>query len=68
MVESEAKMKLDAGSCLWPWLIEHSAYTLRTGIVGEDGLTAHERYRGKSAQASIVAFGEMVQYTTRPRL
>eukprot|EP00973_Karenia_brevis_P094493 12422783-Karenia_brevis.AAC.1 len=55
-------MKLEPTSCVWPWLIEHAAYTLRTGVVGHDGLTAHERYKGRSAQTNIVAFAEKVLY------
>eukprot|EP00973_Karenia_brevis_P061575 8562709-Karenia_brevis.AAC.1 len=62
MVETEAKMKIGPGSSIWPWMIEYAADTIRTGVIGEDGLTAHERYKGRSAQMSIVAFGERVLY------
>eukprot|EP00973_Karenia_brevis_P069007 9592349-Karenia_brevis.AAC.1 len=62
MIEAECDMKIEPGSCIWPWLIEFAADSLTTGIVGEDGKTAHERYRGRSAQVNVAAFGDKVLY------
>ena len=55
-------MKIQPGDSTWPWMIEHTAYTLLSGKVFEDGKTALERYRGTQSHQSVVACGEQVMY------
>ena len=46
----------------WKWLVRHSAWTLTTFHVGNDGMTAHQRIRGKPLSQQIAAFGEQILF------
>ncbi len=47
--------------CL-PWLVSHSADTLRRFQVHKDGKTAYQRVRGKAFRKEVMEFGECVWY------
>ena len=47
--------------CL-PWLVAHSADTLRRFQVHKDGKTAYQRVRGKVFRREVMEFGECVWY------
>jgi hypothetical protein len=56
-------VKLNPSHCLWPWLIEYAAQTLLYWrVVGDDGLTAIQRIRGRSTTSPRPRFGEKVLY------
>ena len=44
------------------WLARHAAWTLTTYQKGADGMTAHQRIRGKTFNVQIAAFGEAVLF------
>ena len=46
-------------SSVLKWLVRHAAWTLTTFHVGGDGMTAHQRIRGKSFNQRIAAFGAL---------
>ena len=46
------------------WLVRHAAWTLTTFHVGSDGVTAHQRIRGKPFDQLIAAFGEQIFFKT----
>ena len=47
---------------IMPWLVKHAAALLNRYKVGNDGLTAHRRARGRPFRKEIVDFGESVWY------
>ena len=47
-------------STVLTWLARHAAWTLTTFHVGGDGMTAHQRIRGKPLNQQIAAFGEQI--------
>ena len=54
------------------WLVRYAARTLTTLHVGNNGMTAHQRVRGKPGNQQIAAFGEQIVFkphkTTGPQL
>ena len=59
-----------SGWHIWPWMIQHAAWVLRTYSMGSDGRTPEERRRGRRTEKPMVAFGESVWYMashTAPR-
>ena len=58
-------------SSVFKWLVRHAAWTLTTFHVGSDGMTAHQRIRGKPVNQQIAAFGEQILFkphkTTGPQ-
>ena len=47
---------------LVPWLIRHVASVMSKFIIGNDGMTAYRRLKGKEFRLSIAEFGECVWY------
>ena len=58
-------------SAVLKWLVRHAAWTLTTFHVGSDGMTAHQRIRGKPFNQLIAALGEQLLFiphkTTGPQ-
>ena len=58
-------------SSVLKWLVRHAAWTLTTFHVGSDGMTTHQRIRGKPFNQQIAAFGEHILFkphkTTGPQ-
>ena len=44
------------------WLVRHAAWTLTTSYIGSDGMTAHQRTRGKPFNQQIAALGEQILF------
>ena len=53
-----ATIGLDSSVLKWP--VRHAAWTLTAFHVGSDGMTAHQRNRGKPFNQQIAAFGEQI--------
>ena len=51
-------MKIDATHSIWPWIAEHAGFFLTSCEVGQDGRTAYERLKGKSAKVQGTVFAE----------
>ena len=53
------------------WLVRHAAWTLTTFHAGSDGMTSHQRIRGKPLNQQIAAFGKRILFkphkTTGPQ-
>ena len=49
-------------SSVLKWLVRHAAWMLTTSHVGSDGMTAHQRIRGKPFNQQIAAFGEQILF------
>ena len=45
-----------------PWLIAHAASLICKFTIGEDGMTAHERARGRKFSKPLPEFGECILY------
>ena len=43
-----------------PWLVRHAAGTITGEQIGQDGMTAHRRFKGKRFKKEIVKRGECV--------
>ena len=56
-----ATIGLDS-SVLKKKLLRHAAWTLTTLHVGSDGMTAHQRIRGKPLNQQIAAFGDQILF------
>ena len=52
-------------SSVLKWLVRHAAWSLTTLHVDSEGMTAHQRVRGKPLNQQIAAFGE--QILVKPR-
>jgi hypothetical protein len=61
-IESRINQKLMRDSVLVPWLIRHAASVMSKYIIGNDGMTAYRRLKGKEFKLSIAEFGECVWY------
>ena len=51
---------LDVQSAGFAWLVEHAADTLNKGLVGQDGCTAYERFRGCWYGGVLYEFGQVI--------
>ena len=49
-------------SSVLKWLVRHAAWTLTTFHVGGEGMTTHQRIRGKPFNQQIAAFGEQILF------
>ena len=47
---------------IWPWMVEHAAWTIRNYCIDDRGRTAEENRRGQSREKIIIPFGESVLY------
>jgi hypothetical protein len=45
-----------------PWIVRHAAALMNRFQIGEDGMTAHRRLRGKKFNRAMVEFGECIWY------
>jgi len=61
-LESRIGEELPNDHDLLPWLVTHAAALLSRFKVGEDGMTAYRRLRGREFQLPIAEFGESVWF------
>ena len=61
-LEDRIKMKVPVTHCLFGWLVEHAAWLLTTRQRQSDGLTPHQRLRGRSFGTAMLCFGERCHY------
>ena len=60
--EERVGYRLVAGHPVLAWLIEHAGDLLSKYVVGDDGRTAYERWKGKKYDKEMAEFGEKVHY------
>merc|ERR1711867_282383 len=61
-LESRLGVKLTGEDTIFPWLVSHAAATINRHHVGQDGKTAHRRWKGKEFRREVAEFGETVLY------
>ena len=66
-LEERVGYRLGAGHPVLAWLIEHAGDLLSKYVVGDDGRTAYERWKGKKYDKEMVEFGEKVHYRYEKR-
>jgi hypothetical protein len=64
-LEHKAKMLIGARHPLMPWIVEYAGHLLNRFEVSQDGKTAYERLKGKSARTLGIEFGESVLWKRR---
>ena len=62
-VEENLQIKINLGHPLMPWIVEHAPDCLNKFVIGDDGLSAYERLKGKKAGDMHVEMAEKVLYT-----
>ena len=65
-LEYKWNMSIPHKHSVLPWIKEYSAFLLNRFEMGHDGKTAYERLKGKKAKVLGIAFGEMVNWRTKP--
>jgi hypothetical protein len=65
-VEHKAKVIIGARHPLMPWIVEYAGHLLNRFEVSQDGKTAYERLKGKSARTLGIELGESVLWKRRP--
>ena len=60
--ERQIGVSISLDSSVSKWLVRRAAWTLTTFHVGSDGMTAHQRIRGKVFNQQIAEFGEQVLF------
>ena len=61
-LEERIKMRVPVTHCLFGWLMEHAAWLLTTRRRQSDGLTPHQRLRGRAFGTAMLCFGERCHY------
>jgi len=61
-LERRIGVRLKPSDAVMTWLIEHSSTLINRCRVGIDGMTAHERLKGKPNKKKMCEFGEVVLY------
>ena len=61
-LERRLNMKISGKHPVVTWLVERSADMISKYLVGQDGRTAYERWRGGPYEGDAVEFGEKVRY------
>ena len=61
-LESRLGSKQSCDSHLIPWLVLHACRTINRYHVGQDGLTAYQRWKGKPFKRDVAEFAERVMY------
>ena len=61
-VEQKAGVRLTGEDSIVYWMIRWAAMVVSRYLVGKDGMTAHERRRGRRCRIPVAAFGETVWY------
>jgi hypothetical protein len=64
-LESKTKMIVSARHPLMPWIVEYAGHLLNRFEVSQDGKTAYERLKGKSARTLGIEFGESILWKRR---
>ena len=59
-VEEYASISLECADTLVAWMVRWAAMMCSRYLVGTDGLTAHERRRGRKCEQPLAMFGEKV--------
>lgn len=66
-LEGHLKGRIPLDHPLLAWLVPHAAHVRNARIMGPDGKTAHQRARGSTGTANLLAFGEICRYKMRAR-
>ena len=61
-LESRIGQRVPTSHPFLTWLVEHSAWTLNTRVLGTDGATPYQQVKGKNYAKRGVGFGEYVMY------
>ena len=64
-LEERWGVKLEVDHMVWAWLAEYAGYLVTRAEVGDDGKTAYERIKGKTAAIPGIEFGEGVLWKRR---
>ena len=64
--EERIGRKVEVEEKVVAFMAEYAAYLLNRLKIGEDGMTAYERSRGKKATVLAVEFGEKLLWKVRP--
>ena len=54
------KCEVPVKHAIWPWLVEYASFLLNRCNVGQDGKSAYERCKGKTANFTDHEFGEVL--------
>eukprot|EP00971_Amphidinium_carterae_P002107 41611-Amphidinium_carterae.1 len=65
-LELKAGIKVEPGMVLFEWMVKYATVLLNLFQIGADGNTPFKRLRGKSWRMPLPAFGERVEFKTRP--
>ena len=66
-LEDRIGVKVEAEAKIATFMAEYVGYLLNRLEVGEDGKTAYERIRGKTAKLLGIEFGEKLMWKVRPK-
>jgi hypothetical protein len=66
-LERAIGMQVPQSHPLMSWLVEYSAWIINVRVLGEDGLTAFQRVRGRAYGKRFVCFGEKVLVRIPPK-
>jgi hypothetical protein len=61
-LEERIAKRVPVTHCLFAWLVEHAAWLLTTRQRQSDGLTPHQRLRGRAFKTDMLGFGEACHY------
>ena len=61
-LEERISKRIPVTHCLFPWLVDHAAWLLTTRQRQSDGLTPHQRFRGRTFRTDMLGFSEMCHY------
>ena len=59
-LESRVKETIPIECAIVEWMIEHVCDVVNKTVIGQDGLTAYERVKGKKAKAEFLKFGDPI--------
>ena len=65
-LETQYKGKIPKSHPVIPWLVRHAAMTMNRYGMGEDGMTAYRRLKGKKFKGEMLKIGECVWFL-RPK-
>eukprot|EP00971_Amphidinium_carterae_P337087 6473751-Amphidinium_carterae.1 len=61
-LEERIKKKISVQHKVFAWLVEHAADVLTKYALGDDGMSAYKRLKGKSYRGTLFEFGQHVMY------
>jgi hypothetical protein len=65
-LEFKARVKIGCRHPVMPWIVEYAGHLLNRFEIGQDGKSAYERCKGKSARTLGIEFGESVHWKRKP--